>query len=156
MPAKIVRGVPTEADVRRLIDAIGVPKIGDEITYKAICEVIKQTYPSARWWTVTNAWRMLLLRQHNICVAPHPDKEDDCQIFLALNDRQRLQRSIRGRRSGVRKVRRSHNLLASTARGMLPPEEQAVFDHEFDRQARIGLASRQVEFSPKPPKAIGG
>lgn len=150
----IFDGVPVAGDVDKLFKRYGVPEEGTEISYHEIGEIIGASYPQNRWHTVTHAWRKRMERQHNCCIAPHPDKPDTDCMFLVLNPSQRLQRGHSFRRSAIRKVKRSHMLIAKTDRNRLDKAEQGVYDHEMDRTARVILADRQATFAPRPPKAI--
>jgi hypothetical protein len=95
-------GLPTNIDVRKLREAFGSLREGDEITHEMIEEVIGFKRDSSRYRTVTLAWRTALL------------KEDGIELgavtgigFRYLNASERIASSLRGFQSGTRKQMRS-------------------------------------------------
>lgn len=59
-------GVPTEPDVKRILDKWGVPTEGQTIGYDDIEALIHTPRTAHRFRTVTHAWRSQLLRAHNV------------------------------------------------------------------------------------------
>lgn len=62
----IDNGMPTGPDVDLLIERFGIPKPGDRIYYEDVAAATKIIQESPRWWTVMNAWRERLRKEHNI------------------------------------------------------------------------------------------
>jgi hypothetical protein len=148
---RVVNGLSTELDVRKLLDRYGSPAEGTVIAYLDIATVIGHEYGSKRWWTVVSAWRRKLLREHNLCLAPKQAGES----FEVKDPEGRLKRSFDGHRYGVRRVKRAGKLLVTTDLSRLPPDRRAVADHLQRRNASVILADRQARFEPRPPRAIG-
>jgi len=61
-------GIPTKADVDRLMEAYPVAKLveGAQISYAEIEAVIKEKYGTNRFRGVVTRWRRMLFRDHNI------------------------------------------------------------------------------------------
>lgn len=69
MGAKVFfAGLPTEMDVRTLFEKFGVPKEGESIGYAAVSDAIQTPIGSARFRTITTAWRNRIRREYNVYV----------------------------------------------------------------------------------------
>lgn len=65
MTRPFIGGLPTDIDVKRLLEAFPSISPGFVITYTEVSLVIGVTHGSTRFRTVTNAWRKRLLRVDN-------------------------------------------------------------------------------------------
>lgn len=95
-------GVPTDADVRKLEDAFGVPEIGTEIPHEDVESVLGLNRKQSRYITVTGAWRKRMATTHNVEIAAIPKVG-----FKCLSDKERIEFGMKGFQSGMRKQGRS-------------------------------------------------
>lgn len=100
-------GMPTAIDVRNIEVAIGLPTQGQDIPHEAIEQAIGVGRNSARYRTVTNAWRAKL-RKAGIDIGAVRGEG-----FRVLTQDERVEVSYEGVASGVRKVGRSLRRAAS-------------------------------------------
>lgn len=91
-------GVPTDGDVRNLMEHFGQLKPGDEIAHEDVEQVLHSTRNTSRYRTVTGAWRKKLMREHNCDVAAVPGVG-----FRCLTDAERVAAGVSGVQSGLRK-----------------------------------------------------
>lgn len=129
-------GVPTEPDVKKLIEVFGVPKVGDELTYEQVAEVIGAPIRSYRFRTVTWAWRKLLDRQHNLIVGAV-----QARGFVVLDNQSRVRFSAGRFKRGLRSVRRASDVASRTDLGGLTPEERRSRDHIVATGSMLQLAA---------------
>lgn len=116
-------GIPTEMDVRTLIEQFGVPKAGTSITYDEVASAINQKIKSHRYGTVTNAWRRKLFREHNVIFRAREGK------FTVMDPGQRVFHGGERLRRGAREFRKANVIVTSTDRAKLTDEEKAQADH---------------------------
>ena len=100
-------GMPTAIDVQNIEVAIGLPTQGQDIPHEAIEQAIGVGRNSARYRTVTNAWRAKL-RKAGIDIGAVRGEG-----FRVLTQDERVEVSYEGVASGVRKVGRSLRRAAS-------------------------------------------
>jgi hypothetical protein len=129
-------GIPTDIDVRRLHEKFGIPKPGDVISYEQISDCIGNSHKENRFWSVTNAWRKKLFREHNLVSEAIPNKG-----FEFLDAHKRVSHSVSGFKGGLRKVARAGIIAASTERMNLSPEEQRTCDYLQNTAAQLKLAA---------------
>ncbi len=138
-------GVPTEADVRALLDTFGVPTEGASVTYEQIARVLHQPVRSNRWKTVTNAWRKRLFEEHNLILGAADG------AFTALLPGERIERGAGKLRSGMRSVRRAGAIVQRTDRARLSETETKRADHVQVVSAALMLAANASgRETPKP------
>lgn len=116
-------GLPTEIDVRALVEAFGVPADGDVIRYDAVADVIKCPVKSSRWKTVTDAWRRKLWKLHNVVM-----RAGDGQ-FAVMPPDARVDHGGDRLRRGFRQFSKAHSVVASTDLSGLSDEMRAQADH---------------------------
>lgn len=132
-PASIANGVPTKPDVDKLLERFGVPDPGTEISYTDIVRVITCERGSFRFASVTNAWRKILDRNHNIILRAIPGKG-----FAAMTSADRVLYCGSKYKSGLRHVARSASVAERTNRTGLTENQTRSLDH----LSRVGAAIR--------------
>lgn len=138
MDGKVMgRGVPTEAELKKLGEKFGVPKIGDRISYAAIGAVIGAFYGSHRFTTVTVRWRKLLEREHNVLLVPVKSWG-----FEAADNSGRIRHASHRVTKGFRSIRRGSRLAGRTDRSGLTSDELRQQDHLCKIGAAVELAKR--------------
>lgn len=95
-------GIPTEPDVRRLMDRFGDPGPGMLIEYETLEKEIGKPRTSSRFRTVVSAWRARLLKEHNRVGMAVPSRG-----IRILREEERAGHAASGHRRGVRQVVRS-------------------------------------------------
>lgn len=131
-------GVPTAPDVRKLIDAFGVPSEGTLISYHAVEEVIGCRPGTCRFNTVTHCWRKQLLKLHNVVIGVE-DKQ-----FKALSPPERVSRGSQFIKVALRSVRRNSSMIDATDRSRLTPELRQEADHLVMCSASMLMAARRA------------
>lgn len=129
-------GVPTAPDVRRLVEAFGVPEEGALIPYTEIEKVLGYERKSCRGNTVLWTWRRQLLREHNVMMGTRPEG------LVALTPAERVSVGKTKIGHGLRGVRRGSVLLETTDRARLSPELRNEVDHATRCSAAALLAAR--------------
>lgn len=129
-------GVPTEIDVRRLLEAFGIPAIGQLLTYDQISGALGLDRQSWRWHTVTGAWRKRLYREHNLVLSAIAKTG-----FKVEDSRGRVGVSASKYRGGLRRIAAASIMAARTDRAELTPEESAACDHIQNTGAALRLAA---------------
>src|SRR5262245_53413982 len=95
-------GIPTEPDVRRLMDRFCAPEPG-VIPHEEIEKEIREESDSSRYRTIVSAWRRRLRREHNIDTSAEPGHG-----IRILTEPERVDVSKRDLGRGVRGIVRSH------------------------------------------------
>lgn len=121
-------GVPTEPDVKRLIEAF--PKLveGQTIAYQDIEVILGIDRKQSRYRTVTTAWRRAMLRVHNIEIEAVKSLG-----FRVMPPNDRLTGSVKRFGRGVRAVGRSVGTMRRVPAERLSEEQQRVYDHASRR-----------------------
>lgn len=142
-------GLPTDVDVRALREAFGVPAEGAPITYEQVADVIHVAPGTARFRTVTNAWRSGLWREYGLLVvcsmktfsvAPPPTRVDVATSKL---------------RSSVKGLRKSGAIAAGTDTSRLTAEQRARHDHTAHVVSHLEAAARleSRRYQPRLPSS---
>ena len=126
------RGIPTEIDVLALINAFGVPSVGEIIQHERIESVVCVEKNKYRYKTVVAAWRRKLEREHNIILRAVPGTG-----YEVLDSKGRVDLSGNKYKYGLRAVRRSASIALRTDRSTLKKEDEAVLDHIIRVSATI-------------------
>lgn len=129
-------GLPTDMDVRALLEQFGVPTEGQIIAYEQVAEVIRCRPRSGRFKSVTDRWRNRLKREHNIYL-----RAKDGQ-FTVLDPSARVDLGSSYLRRAGRTLRRGHVVVESTDRNRLTKEERAQADHILMTTASALQAAR--------------
>lgn len=152
-PALYFGGMPTEPDIQKLIVGI-VAKPGETIPHEAIEEILGVSWRSARYQTVTTAWRKRLLAEQNVdlCAVPRIG-------FLVLTERQRLEMSVRNFHMSARGIHRSVKRLTAVRVHELKEPDRQRYDHarrlmvttlETVTTARKALIAPMTPLLPRP------
>lgn len=140
-------GMPTEPDVKALQEAFPDVAKGETITHDAIEGVIRYSRQSGRYRIVVKAWRKHLLTTQNVDLgAIHGIG------FRALNAEERINESIRGVRSGVRKTMRSVSRAsyARTDDPVLVSKQDLLRRYGAAMSAQAANTFKQLDPPPAP------
>jgi len=139
-------GVPTDGDVRNLMDHFGQPKPGDEIPHEEVEAVLHSTREASRYRTVTTAWRKKMLREHNVDLSALPGVG-----FRCLTDAERVAAGVSGVQSGLRK--QLHSVVRAdrvqTDDEALRAKQDVLRRDGIALRAEATKAMRQID-PPKP------
>lgn len=119
-----VRGVPTDIDVRRLLDHFGALEVGQHISYDEVDQVLGLARSAHRWKAITTAWRKRLLAEQRLIIGCDPGVG-----FIVLDDAEKLDLSSSKLRSGLRSCRRAVKVAAHVDVSALTSEQQTRLDH---------------------------
>jgi hypothetical protein len=136
-------GVPTESDIKTLLDTYGVPPEHWTASLDDVATLLRVSVAASRFRTVTDRWRRMLYRDHNVLIARRAGK------FIALDPSGRLSMARGDIRQGVRKTLRGQTRLLATERGRLSSQEQSEYDHATLVAAAVEAAARQQSKRPK-------
>lgn len=128
---QFVSGIPTDPDVRKLMEAFGKPSDG------------------ARYRTVTTAWRKKLHREHNIIVLADPGVG-----FKVATPDERVESGHSKMRTGQRITKRAFQVIGSTDLARVTPENRAQAERDM-RVAKAVLTAARIE-STKFKAALPG
>jgi hypothetical protein len=137
-------GIPTESDVRALIDLYGIPAEGTLIPYADVEELLRCDYRSHRFSTVTGRWRRQLKKDHNVATGT------EGKAFKVLSPDERVTRGKDRTRIALRGIRRSVELVETTDKERLSPEMRAEADHLTRCAGALLLAARVEAGKVKP------
>ena len=129
-------GIPTQADVDRIMKAFGVPEVGVVIPYDSVAGVMHEPKTGSRFQTVTMAWRKKVYRDHNIRIGCEKGKG-----FKALTNSERVDECGGRYKGGLRKIRVAGDLAIKTGDEGLAPEEVRVKHHVAMASAALRLAA---------------
>jgi hypothetical protein len=136
---KVVTGIPTEPDVRKLMTAFGVPNEGELLSHESISRVIECDHKSHRYRSVTIAWRKKLQYDHNVVLIA-----ERAYGFRVATPDDRVEHGHSKLRSGQRITRRAYRVIGTTdlARASEPNRRQAERDLAI---AKAIIAAAQTE-----------
>lgn len=116
-------GVPVEPDVKLLLDHLGVPEAGTDISHEEVERALGISRTKNRYRTVTWAWRQRLQDDKNVVVLQVPDG------FHALTAVERLGEAERQGRKGTRRIVQAVKVVVSTPVNELPERELPRHTH---------------------------
>jgi hypothetical protein len=136
---KVVKGIPTDPDVRLLLARYGVPAEGWLIAHRELEEVLGVDRRSHRYGTVIAAWRKRLQDEHNVVLIAVPGVG-----YKVGTPDDRVEHGSRRIRTGQRITRRAYRVIGTTdlARASEPNRKQAERDLAV---ARAIIAAAQAE-----------
>lgn len=137
-------GLPTDVDVRILREHFGVPTEGALMPFDDVAALIKTPLGSARFRTVTTAWRKALEREHNLIIVVQQGR------FVAAKPGERIDLGSRKLRMGARAFRRAHIVVETTDRARLTEAERKQADHVSMTTATAMQAARVAARKPQP------
>ena len=117
-------GLPTDLDVKKVVDAVGLPTTGQLVTYEQLEEILGPKKNNGRFYSVVNAWRGMLRREHNLISEGIRD-----QGILFLDPSRRIDHVRRKTAQAGRAIRRGYLVAAATDREDLKTEEIRKLDH---------------------------
>ena len=126
------RGVPTEPDVIRLVNAFGVPSETDPIRYEEAARVIGSPVRSNRFRTVTTAWRKQVKAAHGVLVMARDG------AFRARKPGERISFGKSKTRSSVRAAGVALDAVMGADRSRLTDVERA----DADKVQRVASSLR--------------
>ena len=112
---EIVRGVPTQPAVDRLMDCFGVPDEGDVIAWETLEGALGLGRETCRFRTVVDAWRSKLFREHNVYLTAVGGGGG----LLVAPPNRRIDVAARKVEQGRRAIERGILIATSTDRGRL-------------------------------------
>ena len=140
-------GMPTDPDVRKLLDAFPNLAVGETVLYSDVSDVIGVPYGTNRWESIITAWRKRMLRpETNMDLARISGTH-----FLVLSAPQRVNKGSENVRRRVRAIRRDANLVASVPAADLDDISKKHRDHVLKRAAILLDADREGK-KIDPPK----
>jgi hypothetical protein len=149
MSKLFLSGVPTDADVKRLLEAFPDIKPGQMISYTEIALVIRTQHGASRFRTVTSAWRRTLTRTLNFVLEAVPG-----QGFRRCTEIERSKRNRSGWRQDQSRAARKVRDLARTDTREFDEREQKTHDHARRvLQAHVEQTATTVrELAPPAPQ----
>lgn len=141
-------GIPTQGDVKLLMEAFPSIEPGQLIGYERVAEVIKVEHGTGRFRTVTAAWRRALTRTQNFVLEAVPG-----QGFRRMPEVERSQKDRTGwRQDQSRAARRVRDLARVDTRDF---DDRDRKSHDHARrvlQAHVEHTATSVrELAPPPP-----
>lgn len=151
MPKPFFGGLPTDIDVKRLLEAFPNIEPGGEVGYDDVAKVIGVDVGTNRFRTVTNAWRRRLLRTGNVAIDAVPGRG-----FRRLTELERSERDRGGwRRDQVRAARKVRDLALTDTTSF---DEREKKSHDHARrvlQAHVEHTTSTVrELAPPAPQPL--
>lgn len=144
-------GVPTEPDVKALMQHYENVREGDIITHEDVSEILGQPVNSNRYLTVVGAFRRRLDRERNILLVAVPKvgyrvADPDLRVNVAGGKH----------KSGLRAIRRGGEIASRTERKRLSPEAARAADHLSKTASAILLAAATAakELRYQDPKKL--
>lgn len=131
-------GIPTEADVNKIIQTVGIPKEGDLITYKQICEATGLERNSWRFRTVLTAWVKKLERDNSIVMIAIANEG-----LQHATPQQIIDKASRKHKSGFRCFHRAGTLAQYPDRSRLSEDERKTADVLTHNSIHLQLWARK-------------
>jgi len=142
-------GLPTEPDVKALRSAFPdhalVP--GKVIAYGEASDVIRAPYGSARFQTVTSAWRRIVEKETNKIIDVIPG-----EAFVVLSESEKVDVGGKKLREAGMAARRSFVICARVDVLGLKEEERLRLSHLQDVQGKV-IAAAQLRGKKRLPSA---
>lgn len=148
MGSLVLGGMPTDIDVERLRQELGVPRPGDTVPYKKIEDVLHLPRTANRWKSVVGAWRRRLYRENNVMMKAMPNEG-----YRVLDNHGRVDHGMRTYKGGLRRVYGASVEAVRIERAGLDASEVRTLDHIASVGAQLRLtaitAARQLRY-PDP------
>jgi hypothetical protein len=145
-------GIPTDADVRTLMEKFNNYQPGTEVLYTEIADFVRIAVRSSRFETVLGAWRKRIRKEENV-------------IFKRLGDRirflaemERVQEDAAAYRQGAKKQIRAYGDISMVRTEKLDELGRKKADH-IKRVMEIHLESqrgavKEIAETLRPPKQL--
>lgn len=142
-------GLPTELDVKRLVEKYGVPAEGVLIPHADIAACIGHPWKSVRYRTVIDAWRRKLRKEFNVDTTVEPSLG-----LYVLTPPERIVIGKRDSRAGLRKFRRGGARVAVTPDDGLTAEQRQEREHAAAVVWRLYSSAARELKALEPPKPV--
>jgi hypothetical protein len=141
-------GIPTEPDVRKLMDAFGVPNEGALFSHESISRIIECDPKSHRYRSVTTAWRKKLEHEHNVVLIAVPGIG-----YKVGTPDDRVEHGHGKLRSGQRITRRAYRVIGTTDLSRATPANRKQAERDLSVAKAIMTAARieSRKFRPELP-----
>ena len=135
-------GIPTDIDVKKITDTLGLPDPGTLVLYETLEEIIDVTRKESRFRSVVGSWRKQLLRDHNLITEGIRDEG-----IKILENKDRGDHCMRQVAKGSKAIKRGYDRAARTQRDGLTTEQLRVLDHVMNLSGSILNLGRKLEKS---------
>lgn len=143
--------IPTEPDVNALMEQIGVPEEGSQISYDQITKVIGVDRKTSRWHSVVSAWRKELLDNNGIVLKAIANEGFD---VLTDNGKAGAVMEYVGRARNA--FRRADKVARRVNPAKLADDKRAAFDHYGKIRATLELAEKTAAKAVEYPELDRG
>lgn len=140
-------GVSTEPEVNDLMEKIGVPAAGQQISYAQVEEISSTKRGTGRWDSVTNAWRTRLRRQYNVELLAIRNEG-----FQAMNNSERVNFGGKQYKIGLDRIERAVDVIKKTDRQGLSDDERKAADFIQFNGATLVNSARLAARNPVLPE----
>lgn len=130
-------GVSTEPEVNELIEKLGVPSPGAQISYAQIEAIIGAKKGSGRWSSVITSWRKRLDRQYNLLLLAVPNEG-----FQVMTGSERINEAGKKFKTGMKRIERAVLVVQKTDRAGLSDDEKKAADFIQNTGASLRAAER--------------
>lgn len=128
-------GLPTDLDVKKLIEVIGIPEESTVISYEKIGDVIGELPRTNRYMAITTAWRKKLFREHNVLMDTRRGEG-----FYRATPKDRVSVASDKAHMGKRAIIRASTIAGTTEKTKLDEETRKICDHLSMLPGRLRLA----------------
>lgn len=142
-------GIPTDVDVRKLVDEFGKPAVGSEITHEQIEQVLRIERASNRYKTVVSAWRKRLIDSHGIVMGAVAGVG-----YRSLNEAEQMDAGFLSIKHGARKQLRGIKAAARvlTSDPLLLKKQELATRYGIALAAEHNTMMKQIEPPKQPPQ----
>lgn len=145
--------IPTDIDVDKLFEVLGIPTAGEVITYSRITEITGIDRKNNRWVSVTGAWRKRLQNDHGIILKAAPNEG-----FNVLDDNGKTDTIVDYVKRARNSFKKADKVAFNVDRQKLTDDRRATFDHYGRIRAALELAeataAKQLDYPDPQVKRI--
>lgn len=117
-------GMPTEPEVKKLIEAFQDLNEGDVIPHSKIAEVLEREMKTTRYKIVVEAWRKQLFHGGNVWLKAIPGEG-----YQVADPSARIESGVRKQKTALTYHRKAWQIVSTTDRARLTTEERQIQDH---------------------------
>lgn len=140
-------GLPYGPAIKKLTERFGVPARGDVIPYEDVEAVLAVPWRSARFKSVTEAWRRGLHGAHGIYLVAVAG-----EAFRVLTDDEEVTHGVRYVVQGAKRIGKGHAILGTVNVAALTPEDRERTRKAFDLSSDVYERLRAGLKVLAPPK----
>lgn len=140
-------GIPTEPDVKKLLDAFADIAVDAQVTHEEVEAVLGLNRQDNRYRSITTAWREHLLEHENKQVGAVAGIG-----FRVFSSKDRVASSVNSFKAGVRKQVKAVNNAMRIERGDLTQQDQHKVDHLVRVGASIAFHGQTMLRTIAPPR----